>query len=76
MGTVPVIGWVLIGVAAWIVVSVVVVLLLGRMIRARDAQVPRGPAGPVVPPSPTPVEEAAEEPPAGRTGRVHRLRDR
>ncbi|ODT96938.1 MAG: hypothetical protein ABS81_30470 [Pseudonocardia sp. SCN 72-86] len=65
----------LIGVAAWLVASVVVVLLLGRMIRARDAQVPRGPAGPVIPQPPKPVDEPSD-PPAGRPGRGHQLRDR
>lgn len=76
MRTVPVIGWVLIGVAAWIVVAVIVVVLLGRMIRARDAQVPRGPAEPVVPRPPAPVDEPSEEPPAGSPRHGHTLRDR
>ncbi|GAA4850260.1 hypothetical protein ACFQ34_23290 [Pseudonocardia benzenivorans] len=41
MGPVPVFGWVLIGMAAWVAVSVVVAVVVGRMVRARDAQVPR-----------------------------------
>ncbi|GAY09043.1 hypothetical protein [Pseudonocardia sp. N23] len=75
MGSVPVIGWVLIGVAGWIAASVLVVVLVGRMVRARDAQVPRGPADPVVPRPPSPVD-GPSEPPPGSQGSRHRLRDR
>jgi hypothetical protein len=34
-------GWIVVGVTAWLVVAVVVALLIGRVIRARDEQVPR-----------------------------------
>jgi len=36
------VGWIAIGVAAWLVVALVVGVLIGRMIRRRDAQTPRG----------------------------------
>jgi hypothetical protein len=35
------VGWIVIGVAAWLVVALIVGVLIGRMIRRRDAQVPR-----------------------------------
>ncbi len=34
-------GWILIGVAIWLVVATVVGVLIGRMLRQRDRQVPR-----------------------------------
>ncbi|MGD9987445.1 hypothetical protein [Pseudonocardia sp.] len=76
MRAVPVIGWILVGVAAWIVVAVIVVILLGRMIRARDAQVPRSPAEPVTPQPPAVVDGPSGDPPVGRSSRGHRLRGR
>jgi hypothetical protein len=45
-------GWIVIGVVAWMVVAAVVGVLIGRMIRQRDRQVPEDsgtPAAPDVP---------------------------
>ena len=36
--------WIVVGVAAWMVVAAVVGVLIGRMIRQRDRQVPEGSA--------------------------------
>ena len=43
-------GWIVVGVVAWLVVATVLGVLIARMIRLRDRQVPRpdavdGPAG-------------------------------
>jgi hypothetical protein len=34
--------WIVVGVAAWMVVAAIVGVLIGRMIRQRDRQVPKG----------------------------------
>ncbi|GAA1868973.1 hypothetical protein GCM10009836_56880 [Pseudonocardia ailaonensis] len=41
-------GWIVVGVVAWVAVALVVALLVGRMVRLRDRQVPEPPA-PAVP---------------------------
>lgn len=56
-------GWVLIGVAAWVAASGVVAVLVGRMVRARDAQVPRD-----APRAPRPRPESEAEAPADVPG--------
>ena len=44
------IGWVAVALAAWVVVAAVVGILLGRMIRQRDRQVPLDDGAEAVPP--------------------------
>jgi hypothetical protein len=39
-------GWVVVGIAAWLVVATVVGVVIGRVIRQRDRQVPRDAPGP------------------------------
>ena len=40
------VGWILLVVTAWLVVATVVGVLVGRMVRARDRQVPPAPEAP------------------------------
>ena len=61
------IGWIAIGVAAWLVVALVVGVLIGRMIRRRDAQVPRG-----VEPSEAPQQPDVPAPTPDSVGRRRR----
>jgi hypothetical protein len=51
-------GWILIGVAAWLVVALVVGVVIGRTIRNRDRQVPSDPAAPITGiPAPTTAQD-------------------
>ncbi|WP_219417919.1 hypothetical protein [Pseudonocardia nigra] len=43
-------GWIAVGVAAWLAAATVVAVLIGRAVRLRDEQVP--PEHPVAPPPP------------------------
>lgn len=52
-------GWVLIGVAAWLVIAVAVGVTIGRMIRLRDRQVGEEAAPP--PPAPDIPVQTSEE---------------
>lgn len=62
--------WVLVGVAAWLVASVVVALVFGRVVRMRDRQVPDPPARPGPPSAVPPVRRRpVEPPPCGRPQR-------
>ncbi|MFC5948749.1 hypothetical protein ACFQH9_10730 [Pseudonocardia lutea] len=36
-------GWIVVGVLAWVAVALVVAVLVGRMVRLRDRQVPEEP---------------------------------
>jgi hypothetical protein len=59
-------GWILIGVAAWLVVALVVGVVIGRTIRNRDRQVPGDHVAPITGiPAPT-----TEQDPAKRLPRV------
>lgn len=50
---------------AWVVVAIAVALLLGRVVRHRERQVPRSPAPPPVPRPRTPPDAGGPEgPPA------------
>jgi hypothetical protein len=53
-------GWIIVVAAAWLAVATVVGVLVGRMIRERDRQVP---------PAPEPPPSAG----AGETGPTHRV---
>jgi hypothetical protein len=37
-------GWIALGVVAWVVIALLVAVLVGRMVRLRDRQVPADPA--------------------------------
>jgi hypothetical protein len=56
-------AWIAIGVAAWLAVSVVAGMLIGRMIRGRDQQVPQGPATDVDAAPHVPRQSTAAHPP-------------
>lgn len=57
-------GWIAVGVLAWLAVAMVVGVLVGGTIRRRDRQVPRsGPVG-------VPAENPAAEPDGASAGRV------
>lgn len=63
--------WIVVGVAAWMVVAAVVGVLIGRMIRQRDRQVPGGAAAEPTPEKPTRAvgSDGSRMPPAvGRGG--------
>lgn len=49
------VGWIAIGVAAWLVVALIVGVLIGRMIRRRDSQIPGGSTPPPQPQVPAPA---------------------
>lgn len=36
-------GWIAVGVVAWVVIALLVAVLVGRMVRLRDRQVPADP---------------------------------
>ena len=60
--------WIVVGVAAWMVVAALVGVLIGRTIRARETQIPRDVDGPPVGRVPTQQTELDDVPPvAGRT---------
>lgn len=59
------VAWIVVGIAAWLVVAAVVGILIGRMIRRRDRQVPgdstHSPSAGV--PSPTPDQDGTLDEP-------------
>jgi hypothetical protein len=63
--------WIVVGVAAWMVVAAIVGVLIGRMIRQRDRQVPDGPACDAAPVRPTGADgsDGSRLPPAVGRGR-------
>jgi hypothetical protein len=58
-------GWIIVGLIAWLVVAAVVGVLIGRMIRLRDRQVPHGDPSPFpgLPVRPTEPGRAQDHPP-------------
>ncbi len=62
--------WIVIGVAAWMVVAAVVGVLIGRMIRRRDRQVPDRPTA--APASGAADPDRSDVPPAVGRGRSSR----
>jgi hypothetical protein len=50
------ITWVAVALAVWVVVAAVVAVLLGRVVRRRDRQVPDGQAVDTPPPARAPAE--------------------
>ena len=69
--TISTVLWIVVGVAAWMVVAAVVGVLIGRMIRQRDRQVPDRPAEEPAPGTPTRVigSDGSRLPPAVGRGR-------
>jgi hypothetical protein len=59
-------GWVVLGVVAWMSVALLVAVLVGRMVRLRERQVPHNP---FAHPAPT-VEPDPSSPAGGRTPRT------
>jgi hypothetical protein len=51
------IAWVAFAVALWVAVAVLVGVLLGKVVRRRDRQVPDGDPVEVFPPAPAPAED-------------------
>lgn len=51
------IAWVAVALAVWVAVAAVVGVLLGRVVRRRDRQVPDGDAVEVFPPARAPAED-------------------
>lgn len=57
--------WILVGIGAWLVLSVVVALVYGRVVRMRDRQVPDPPPRPGPPSAAPPEQRGPVEPPPG-----------
>ncbi|MCE0761562.1 hypothetical protein LWC35_01320 [Pseudonocardia kujensis] len=58
-------GWIVVGVLAWVAVALVVAVLVGRMVRLRDRQVPEDPL-----PRPAPEQDPSWPGTGGRTPRT------
>jgi hypothetical protein len=66
--------WIVVGVAAWMVVAAIVGVLIGRMIRQRDRQIPDRPAEEPAPGTPARAvgSDGSRLPPAVGRGRSRR----